>query len=51
MMILGAVLLVLGLLLSLELLALVGLVLLAVGLVFLLAAAAGHPVGGRRRWY
>lgn len=51
MIILGVVLLVLGFVLGFHLLWVIGAILLVVGLVFLLLAHSGRPVGGRDRWY
>jgi multisubunit Na+/H+ antiporter MnhG subunit len=51
MTVLGAVLLVLGLLLSIPLLFWIGVVLVVVGLVLLLAGSTGHAIGGRRHYY
>lgn len=46
----GIVLLILGLLVGVPVLVTLGVILAVVGLVLLLAGAAGRPVGGRR-WY
>jgi hypothetical protein len=50
MIILGVILLLLGFLLGFQLLWILGIILLAIGLVLLLLGSAGRPVGGRR-WY
>lgn len=49
--ILGAILLILGLLFSIPILWTIGIVVLVVGLILLLAGSAGRAVGGRRHWY
>lgn len=51
MLILGAVLLIVGLVLGIKILWVVGLVIAAVGAVFMLSGSRGHAVGGRRYWY
>lgn len=51
MIVLGAILLILGLLFNVYLLWVVGLVLLVIGGVFWLLGAIGRPVAGRRSWY
>jgi hypothetical protein len=51
MIILGAILLILGLLFNIYLLWIVGVILLVVGAVFWLLGSMGRPVGGRRVWY
>jgi hypothetical protein len=51
MIILGIILLVLGFLLAIPLLWTIGIIVLVVGLILLLIGFAGHPVGGRSRWY
>lgn len=51
MIILGAVLLILGFLLGIQILWIVGVVLLVVGAVLTLAGTAGHAIGGRKTWY
>jgi uncharacterized membrane protein HdeD (DUF308 family) len=52
MIILGAILLILGLLFSIPILWTIGIVVLVIGLVLLLAGSAGRAgVGGRRHWY
>ena len=51
MIILGAILLILGLLFNIYLLWIVGVILLVVGAVFWLLGSMGRPIGGRRVWY
>ncbi|CQD05285.1 MULTISPECIES: hypothetical protein [Mycobacteriaceae] len=51
MIVLGAVLLILGLILDMYLLWVIGVVLLVIGGVFWLLGAIGRPVAGRRSWY
>ena len=51
MIILGVALLILGLLLSLHVVWIIGLVLLTIGALLWFLGTAGHPVGGRRYWY
>jgi hypothetical protein len=49
--VLGVILLLLGLLLSVPILWVIGLVLVVVGAVLWLAGTAGHEIGGRRHYY
>lgn len=51
MIVLGAVLLIAGLLLSIPLLVTAGIVVLLIGAVLFIAGRAGHAVGGRRHYY
>lgn len=51
MIILGALLLIIGFVLGIYLLWVLGLILLAVGVVLLLLGAAGHAVGGRPHYW
>jgi hypothetical protein len=51
MIVLGAILLILGLVFGISLLTYIGVVLLVIGAVFWLLGATGRPVGGRRVWY
>lgn len=51
MIVVGAILLILGLVLDVYLLWVVGIILLVIGGVFWLLGRAGRPVGGRRVWY
>jgi hypothetical protein len=51
MIVLGAILLIIGLVTGISVLLWVGIVLLILGLVFGGLGVAGRPVGGRARWY
>jgi hypothetical protein len=51
MIVIGAILLILGLLFGASMLTYIGVVVLVIGAVFWLLGAAGRPVGGRRVWY
>jgi Family of unknown function (DUF6131) len=51
MIIVGAILLILGLVLDLYWLWVIGIILLVVGAVFWLLGNVGRPVAGRRYWY
>lgn len=51
MIVVGALLLVLGWLLNIDVLWVVGVVVLAVGAIFWLLGMMGRPVAGRRSWY
>ena len=51
MIVLGAILLILGLVFGISLLVWLGVILLVVGAVFWLLGSTGRPVGGRRYWY
>jgi hypothetical protein len=51
MIVLGAVLLILGLVFNMYWLWAIGVVLLVIGAVFWLLGRVGRPVGGRRYWY
>jgi len=51
MIVLGAILLILGLLFGLSILTWIGTVLVVVGAVFWILGGVGRPVGGRRVWY
>jgi Family of unknown function (DUF6131) len=50
MIIIGAILLILGLILGVPVLWTIGIIVLVVGAAFLLLGSVGRPVGGRR-WY
>jgi hypothetical protein len=51
MIVLGAILLILGFVLNIQILWTIGVVLLVVGAVLWLLGSVGRPVGGRRYWY
>lgn len=51
MIILGAILLVLGLIFGINILWTIGIVLIIIGAVFWILGSVGRPVGGRRAWY
>jgi Family of unknown function (DUF6131) len=51
MILLGAALLILGLVLGIGILTTIGLILLVLGVVLALAGAAGHPIGDRRHYF
>ncbi|MGZ8801477.1 MAG: hypothetical protein ACXWZL_02330 [Mycobacterium sp.] len=51
MIVLGAVLLILGLLFGMSILTYIGVVLLVIGAVFWILGSVGRPVGGRKAWY
>ncbi len=51
MIVLGAILLILGFVLHINILWTIGVILLVVGAVLWLLGAVGRPVGGRRYWY
>jgi hypothetical protein len=51
MIVLGAILLILGLVFGISILTYIGVVVLVIGAVFWLLGATGRPVGGRRVWY
>lgn len=51
MIILGAILLILGLIFNMQILWAIGIVLLVIGAVFWILGSVGRPVGGRRAWY
>ena len=51
MVVVGAVLLILGLVFGISWLATIGIILLVIGLVLWLLGAVGRPVAGRRYWY
>lgn len=51
MIILGAVLLILGLIFGMNILWTIGVILMVVGAVFWILGSVGRPVGGRRAWY
>jgi hypothetical protein len=51
MIVIGAILLILGLVFGIPILTYIGVVVLVIGAVFWLLGAAGRPIGGRRVWY
>jgi len=51
MVILGAILLILGLVFKIYWLWVIGIILLVIGAVFWVLGRVGRPVGGRRYWY
>jgi hypothetical protein len=51
MIVLGAILLVLGLIFGISILTYICVVLLVIGAVFWILGSVGRPVGGRRVWY
>ncbi|WP_137149793.1 zinc metallopeptidase [Mycolicibacterium sp. CR10] len=51
MIVLGAILLILGILFGISMLTYVGVVLLVIGAVFWILGSVGRPVGGRKAWY
>ncbi|MBB3603027.1 Zn-dependent membrane protease YugP [Mycolicibacterium sp. BK556] len=51
MIVLGAILLILGFVLNIQILWTIGVILLVVGAVLWLLGSVGRPVGGRRYWY
>jgi hypothetical protein len=51
MIVLGAVLLILGLIFGINILWTIGIILMVVGAVFWILGSVGRPVGGRRAWY
>ncbi|NTY63104.1 MULTISPECIES: DUF6131 family protein [Mycobacteriaceae] len=51
MIVLGAILLILGFVLNIQILWTIGVILLVVGAVLWLLGSVGRPVGGRRNWY
>jgi Family of unknown function (DUF6131) len=51
MIVLGAILLILGFVLNVQILWTIGIILLVVGAVLWLLGSVGRPVAGRRYWY
>lgn len=51
MIVLGAILLILGFVLHINILWTIGVILLVIGAVFWILGSVGRPVGGRRSWY
>jgi hypothetical protein len=51
MIVIGAILLILGLIFGISILTYIGVVLLVIGAVFWILGSVGRPVGGRKVWY
>jgi hypothetical protein len=51
MIVLGAILLILGFVLGINILWTIGIILLVIGAVLWILGAVGRPVGGRKVWY
>jgi hypothetical protein len=51
MIVLGAILLILGLIFGINILWTIGVILIVIGAVFWILGSVGRPVGGRRAWY
>jgi hypothetical protein len=51
MIVLGAILLILGLIFGIPILTYIGVVLIVIGAIFWILGSVGRPVGGRRVWY
>jgi hypothetical protein len=51
MIVIGAILLILGLVFGISILTYIGVVLLVIGAVFWILGSTGRAVGGRRHWY
>jgi hypothetical protein len=51
MIVVGAILLILGLIFGISILTYIGVVLLVIGAVFWILGATGRAVGGRKYWY
>jgi hypothetical protein len=51
MIVVGAILLILGLVFGISILTYIGIIVLVIGLVLLLLGSTGRPVAGRRYWY
>lgn len=51
MIVIGAILLILGLVFGISVLTYIGVVVLVIGAVFWLLGSVGRPVAGRRTWY
>ncbi|WP_099021757.1 DUF6131 family protein [Mycolicibacterium palauense] len=51
MIVLGAILLILGFVLNINILWTIGIILLVIGAVLWILGAVGRPVGGRKVWY
>jgi hypothetical protein len=51
MIVLGAILLILGLVFGISIMTYIGVVLLVIGAVFWILGSVGRPIGGRKVWY
>jgi hypothetical protein len=51
MIVIGAILLILGVVFGMSILTYIGVVLLVIGAVFWILGSVGRPVGGRKVWY
>ena len=51
MIVLGAVLLILGLIFGINILWTIGVILIVIGAIFWIQGSVGRPIGGRRVWY
>jgi hypothetical protein len=51
MIVLGAILLILGFVLKINILWTIGIILLVIGAIFWILGSVGRPVGGRKAWY
>lgn len=51
MIVLGAILLILGFVLHINILWTIGIILLVIGAVFWILGSIGRPIGGRKVWY
>jgi hypothetical protein len=51
MIVLGAILLILGFVLHINILWTIGIILLVIGAVFWILGSVGRPIGGRKVWY
>lgn len=51
MIVIGAILLILGLIFGISVLTYIGVVVLVIGAIFWLLGSVGRPVAGRRYWY
>ena len=51
MIVLGAILLILGLIFGISILTYIGVVLLVIGAIFWILGSVGRPIGGRKVWY
>ena len=51
MIVLGAILLILGLIFGISIMTYIGVVLIVIGAVFWILGSVGRPIGGRKVWY